>query len=64
MTTILDGPDAFGNLADATELTSVFADAFGDLVVEARADREASEGETPRGTCDAYFDMIDADDAG
>lgn len=64
VTTILDGPDAFGNLADATELTSVFADAFGDLVVEAREDREASEGETPRGTCDAYFDMIDADAAG
>lgn len=64
VTTILDGPDAFGNLADATELTSVFADAFGDLVVESREDREAREAETPRGTCDAYFDMIDAGDAG
>jgi|GEM_PF-1716536 len=63
VTTILDGPDAFGNLADATELTSVFADAFGDLVVEARQDREASAGETPRGTCDAYFDMIGEDPA-
>lgn len=64
VTTVLDGPAAFGNLADATELTGVFADAFGDLVVEARAAREAEEGETPRGTCDAYFDMIEPERAG
>lgn len=58
ITTIIDGPDAFGDLADATELAGVFADAFGDLVVEARADHQAEGGETPRGTCDAYFGMI------
>lgn len=64
-TTVLDGPAAFGDLADANELASIFADAFGDLVVEARAGYEVSEGETPRGTCDAYFDQIgqDEDDA-
>ena len=56
ITTLLDGPDAFGDLADATELAGVFADAFGDLVVEARGDYEAAEGDTPLGTCDAYVD--------
>ena len=66
VTTVLDGSAAFGDLADANELAGVFADAFGDLVVEARAEREteAADGETPRGTCDAYFHMIDAEDAG
>jgi hypothetical protein len=64
VTTILDGPDAFGDLADATELSSVFADAFGDLVVEARGDFAAQEGETPSGTCDAYFDMVEPGEAG
>jgi len=61
-TTVLDGPAAFGDLADANELASIFADAFGDLVVEARAGYEVSEGETPRGTCDAYFDQIGQDE--
>ena len=56
ITTLLDGPDAFGDLADATELASVFADAFGDLVVEARGDFDAVEGDTPLGTCDAYVE--------
>ncbi len=58
ISTLLDGPDAFGDLADATELAGVFADAFGDLVVEARGDYEAIEGDTPFGTCDAYVDAI------
>lgn len=60
-TTLLDGPEAFGSLADATELSEVFADAFGDLVVNARAGHDLAEGETPRGTCDAYFEMIEAE---
>ena len=60
-TTLLDGPEAFGSLADATELSEVFADAFGDLVVNARAGHDLAEGETPRGTCDAYFDRLEAE---
>nr|WP_238934596.1 DUF3313 family protein [Maricaulis parjimensis] len=63
ITTLLDGPDAFSDLADATELASVFADAFGDLVVEARADFEAIDGDTPLGTCDAYVDSLRTADA-
>lgn len=61
VTTILDGPDAFTNLADVMDLSSVFADALGDLVDEARAGQDSVETETPRGTCDAYRDLIDAD---
>jgi len=60
VTTILGGTDAFSDLADVMDLSSVFADAFGDLVEEARADGETVEAETPRGTCDAYRELIDA----
>jgi hypothetical protein len=58
VTTILDGPDAFSDLADVMDLSSVFADALGDLVEEARAGNETDRAETPRGTCDAYRDLI------
>ena len=59
VTTILDGPDAFTNLADVMDLSSVFADALGDLLEEARAGEETvTQGETPRGTCDAYEALI------
>ncbi|WP_297730562.1 hypothetical protein [uncultured Maricaulis sp.] len=61
VTTILDGPDAFTNLADVMDLSSVFADALGDLVAEARAGQDVVESETPRGTCDAYRELIDAE---
>ncbi len=61
VTTILDGPDAFTDLADVMDLSSVFADALGDLVEEARAGRDAGEGATPRGTCNAYRDLINAE---
>ncbi|WP_291845429.1 DUF3313 family protein [Maricaulis sp.] len=61
VTTILDGPDAFTDLADVMDLSSVFADALGDLLEEARADQDAAviEADTPRGTCDAYEALID-----
>jgi len=58
VTTILDGPDAFSDLADVMDLSGVFADALGDLVEEARAGTEPVMAETPRGTCDAYRDLI------
>lgn len=59
VTTVLDGPDAFSDLADVMDLSSVFADALGDLVEEARDGNEAVDAETPRGTCDAYRELID-----
>ncbi|OLF78297.1 hypothetical protein AWH62_15805 [Maricaulis sp. W15] len=59
VTTILDGADAFTDLADVMDLSSVFADALGDLVEEARAEEDTAErGETPRGTCNAYETLI------
>jgi len=59
ITTILDGPDAFTDLADVMDLSSVFADAMGDLVTEARESAGAElTAETPRGTCDAYDALI------
>ncbi|WP_323761639.1 DUF3313 family protein [Maricaulis sp.] len=64
VTTILDGTDAFSDLADVMDLSSVFADALGDLVEEARDDQGAVEADTPRGTCDAYRDLIDGETPG
>ena len=59
-TTVLDGQDGFSDAADAIELAGVFADAFGDLVTDARdaADPDAPRSETPLGACDVYYEMI------
>lgn len=63
VTTILDGPDAFSNLADVMDLSSVFADAVGDLVTEARDGREPARASTPQGTCNGYEALIEAEAA-
>lgn len=45
-----------GATSDARDLAQGFADAFGDLIVNARNEAGAPRGETERGTCDELFD--------
>ena len=51
-----------GSTSDAEDLAQSFADAFGDLLVNARDDAGGERGETPRGTCPQYFEDLEDDE--
>jgi hypothetical protein len=61
VTTILEGRDGFSEIADAVELSSVFADAFGDLLVETRPEGMEERGETPLGACRVYDEKTEGE---
>lgn len=49
----------FSQITDGFALAQVFADGFGDLIVDARDSVDGQRGATERGVCNAMFDEAD-----
>ncbi|MHA6287429.1 DUF3313 family protein [Maricaulis sp. CAU 1757] len=58
---ILSG-GGFSEIGDGYDLAQVFADSFGDLIVDARDSVDGPRGETAGGVCNDMFDAIVGDD--
>ena len=54
----------FSEIGDGYRLAQVFADSFGDLIVEARDSVEGAREETARGVCTDMFDAATGEGAG
>ena len=51
----------FSEIGDGYALAQVFADSFGDLIVEARNSVSGARSQTERGVCNAMFDAATAE---
>lgn len=52
----------FSEIGDGYDLAQVFADSFGDLIVEARDSVDGARKQTERGVCTAMFDAATGED--